>query len=122
MAWRAADGFNLAAWTSENGSEAYLQMLRTLAELVSADRLNVFTRTLNVSDLSNEALLSALRSHRQMQDSKTFRERTVFLYGDEAVRPPASAPRSRPLRVRMRCADDRCASRVRSAVRFGHVL
>ena len=77
-------GFNLAAWTSENGSEAYLQMLRTLAELVSADRLNVFTRTLNVSDLSNEALLSALRSHRQMQDSKTFRERTVFLYGDEA--------------------------------------
>ena len=37
-------GFNLAAWTTENGSEAYLQMLRTLAELVAADRLNVFTR------------------------------------------------------------------------------
>ena len=30
---------------SEHGAEAYLQMLRTLAELVQAERLNVFTRT-----------------------------------------------------------------------------
>ena len=49
-------GFNLAAWTTENGAEAYLQMLRTLAELVQADRLNVFTRTLNVGDLTPAAL------------------------------------------------------------------
>ena len=77
-------GFNLAAWTTENGSEAYLQMLRTLAELVAADRLNVFTRTLNVADLTQDALLSAIKSHRQVQDSKTFRERTVLLFGDEA--------------------------------------
>ena len=79
-------GFNLAAWTTENGSEAYLQMLRTLAELVAADRLNVFTRTVNVRDLTQAELQSAIKSHRQVQDSKTFRERTVFLFGDEAVR------------------------------------
>jgi len=77
-------GFNLAQWTTENGSEAYLQMLRTLAELVSADRLNIFTRTLNVADLTQAALMEAIKSHRQMQDSKTFRERTVLLFGDEA--------------------------------------
>jgi len=77
-------GFNLAAWTTENGAEAYLQMLRTLAELVSADRLNVFTRTINVGDLTQAALLDALKSHRQKQDAKTFRERTVLLFGDEA--------------------------------------
>merc|ERR1719231_1615238 len=77
-------GFNLAAWTTENGAEAYLQMLRTLAELVQADRLNVFTRTLNVGDLTPAALQQAIKSHRQMQDSKTFRERTVMLFGDEA--------------------------------------
>ena len=78
-------GFNLAQWTSDHGSEAYLQMLRTLAELVSADRLNIFTRTLNVADLGPEALLASIKSHRQVQDSKTFRERTVFLFGDEAA-------------------------------------
>ena len=77
-------GFNLSQWTSENGAEGYLQMLRTLAELVSADRLNVFTRTLKVRDLTAEALLGALKSHRQLQDAKTFRERTVLLFGDEA--------------------------------------
>ena len=77
-------GFNLSQWTSENGAEGYLQMLRTLAELVSADRLNIFTRTLKVQDLNQEALLGALKSHRQLQDAKTFRERTVLLFGDEA--------------------------------------
>lgn len=77
-------GFNLAQWTTENGSEAYLQMLRTLAELVSADRLNIFTRTLNVSQLNSETLQMAVKSHRQVQDAKTFRERTVLLFGDEA--------------------------------------
>ena len=62
-------GFNLAQWTTENGGEAYLQMLRTLAELVSADRLNVFTRTLNVKDLDQETLLGAIKSHRQVRDT-----------------------------------------------------
>jgi len=78
-------GFNLAQWTSENGREGYLQMLRTLAELVQADRLNVFTRTLNVSSgLDQPSLALALKSHRQVQDAKTFRERTVLLFGDES--------------------------------------
>ena len=77
-------GFNLAQWTTENGAEGYLQMLRTLAELVQADRLNVFTRTLSVSSLDQASLLQALKSHRQLQDAKTFRERTVLLFGDEA--------------------------------------
>jgi len=76
-------GFNLAQWTTENGAEAYLQMLRTLAELVQADRLNIFTRTLNVADLNDTTLAEALKSHRQVQDEKTFRERTVLLFGDE---------------------------------------
>ncbi len=77
-------GFNLAQWTTENGPEAYLQMLRTLAELVAAERLNIFTRTVNVADFSQESLMASIKSHRQSQDAKTFRERTVFLFGDEA--------------------------------------
>lgn len=77
-------GFNLSQWTTENGKEAYIKMLRTLAELVTADRLNVFTRTVAADDLSPDALSSALTSHRQLQkDAKTFRERTVLLFGDE---------------------------------------
>jgi len=79
-------GFNLAQWTTEFGGEGYLQMLRTLAELVQADRLNVFTRTLNVATgLDQDSLQLALKSHRQVQDAKTFRERTVLLFGDEAA-------------------------------------
>ena len=77
-------GFNLAQWTTENGAEAYLQMLRTLAELVQADRLNIFAKTLNASELDAETLKQALRSHRVHQDSKTFRERSVLVFGTEA--------------------------------------
>jgi len=77
-------GFNLAQWTNENGKEAYLQMLRTLAELVLADRLNIFTKTLPVAELTEHTLKRALSSHRAKQDSKTFRERTVLVFGDEA--------------------------------------
>lgn len=77
-------GFNLAQWTTEHGKEAYLQMLRTLAELVLADRLNIFTKTLPVEELNSETLKRALASHRAKQDSKTFRERTVLVFGDEA--------------------------------------
>jgi len=78
-------GFNLSEWATTNGSESYLQMLRTLAELVQAERLNIFTRTLKVSDLNDETLIQSLRSHRTVQDQRTFRERTVFLFGDEAA-------------------------------------
>ncbi|KAL1522251.1 hypothetical protein AB1Y20_017248 [Prymnesium parvum] len=77
-------GFNLAQWTIEHGKEAYLQMLRTLAELVSADRLNIFTKTLPVAELNGTSLKRALSSHRAKQDSKTFRERTVLVFGDES--------------------------------------
>jgi trans-2-enoyl-CoA reductase len=76
-------GFNLSQWTTENGKEAYLQMLRTLAELVSAERLNVFTRAVRVDGLTQETLQAAIKSHRQVQDAKTFRERTVLVLGDE---------------------------------------
>jgi len=78
-------GFNLSQWVSEHGAEAYLQMLRTLAELVQAERLNVFTRTLPVERLDADALAAALSSHRAVQDAKSFRERTVFLLGSEAA-------------------------------------
>ena len=76
-------GFNLAQWTTEHGAEAYLQMLRTLAELVHADRLNIFTRTLNVAKLTDESIREAVNSHRQQQGANTFRERSVLLFGDE---------------------------------------
>mmetsp|Transcript_50909 Transcript_50909/g.84369 ORF Transcript_50909/g.84369 Transcript_50909/m.84369 type:complete len:666 (+) Transcript_50909:75-2072(+) len=77
-------GFNLAQWVEENGSEAYVSMLRTVSELVQADKLNLFTRTLNVADLNSESLSVALKSHRAVQDASTMRERTVLVFGDEA--------------------------------------
>jgi len=77
-------GFNLSQWTNESGKDAYLQMLRTLAELVLADRLNIFTKTLPIAELTKETLKQALSSHRAKQDSRTFRERTVLVFGDEA--------------------------------------
>ena len=40
-------------------AQAYLQMLRTLAELVQADRLNVFTKTLPVAELTAATLSQA---------------------------------------------------------------
>ena len=42
-------------------------MLKTLAELVQADRLNVFTRTLKVADLDADTLAASLSSHRAIQ-------------------------------------------------------
>jgi len=78
-------GFSLSQWVGDNGREAYLQMLRTLAELVQAERLNVFTRTVKVGDLTPQSLVEALNSHRVAQNAKTFRERSVFLFGDEAA-------------------------------------
>lgn len=36
--------------------QAYLQMLRTLAELVQADRLNIFTKTLPIAELNASTL------------------------------------------------------------------
>ena len=50
-----------------------------------ADRLNIFTKTLPVAELNEQSLKRALSSHRAKQDSKTFRERTVLVFGDEAA-------------------------------------
>jgi len=77
-------GFNLAQWVEDTGSEAYVGMLATIAELVSAGKLSIFTRTLNVADLNATTLATALASHRAVQDGSTFRERTVLVFGDES--------------------------------------
>jgi len=53
--------------------------------VAQADRLNIFTRTVKVADLDSETLVESLRSHRAVQDKKVFRERTVFVFGDEAA-------------------------------------
>ena len=39
--------FNLSQWTSTHGKEGYLRMLNTLAELAQAEKLMLFTRTVN---------------------------------------------------------------------------
>eukprot|EP00308_Calcidiscus_leptoporus_P021321 CAMPEP_0119378072 /NCGR_PEP_ID=MMETSP1334-20130426/47384_1 /TAXON_ID=127549 /ORGANISM="Calcidiscus leptoporus, Strain RCC1130" /LENGTH=662 /DNA_ID=CAMNT_0007397177 /DNA_START=9 /DNA_END=1997 /DNA_ORIENTATION=+ len=78
-------GFNLAQWVEHNGTEAYTEMLQTLGELVQADKLNLFTRTLAVHDLTHQTLKSALSSHRVEQDLSTVRERSVLVFGDEAA-------------------------------------
>jgi trans-2-enoyl-CoA reductase len=78
-------GFNLSQWVDENGNEAYLHMLRTVAGLVQADKLSIFTRSLGVADLNAATLVDALKSHRAVQDASTFRERTVLVFGDESA-------------------------------------
>ncbi|KAL1515196.1 hypothetical protein AB1Y20_004257 [Prymnesium parvum] len=77
-------GFNLPQWVADNGGEAYLAMLESIAELVQAEKLNVFTRTLSVDQLTQQSLLKAIGSHKLVQDGATFRERTVLQFGDEA--------------------------------------
>ena len=77
-------GFNLPQWVADNGPESYLAMLESISELVQAEKLNVFTRTLSVDNLTQAALMKALTSHKLVQDGKSFRERTVLQFGDEA--------------------------------------
>merc|ERR1719231_1298190 len=57
-------GFNLPQWVSENGNDAYVQMLQAIGELVAADKLNLHTKTLNVADLTQQALLDGIQSHK----------------------------------------------------------
>merc|ERR1740117_1751646 len=78
-------GFNLAQWVDENGCEAYLHTLRTIAGLIQADKLNIFARSLSVADLNAATLVEALKSHRAVQDASTFRERTILVFGDESA-------------------------------------
>jgi len=77
-------GFNLSQWVEEQGSEAYVSMIKNLAELVNADKLALFTRSLSVDDLNPDTLKTALKSHRAVQNADTTRERTVLVFGDEA--------------------------------------
>merc|ERR1712060_359055 len=77
-------GFNLSQWVEDNGTEAYVSMLKNLSELVKSDKLALFTRSLSVDDLNPETLKTALKSHRAVQDGVTTRERTVLVFGDEA--------------------------------------
>eukprot|EP00908_Phaeocystis_cordata_P027005 Transcript_954.p1 GENE.Transcript_954~~Transcript_954.p1 ORF type:complete len:697 (-),score=349.19 Transcript_954:150-2240(-) len=76
--------FNLAHWTQQHGRKAYLTMLTTLAELAQAEKLLLITRPVNVADLDEEKLKAALASHRAVQSASTYRERSVFVFGDEA--------------------------------------
>ena len=87
--------FNLSQWVSDHGAPAYLQMLRTLGELVQSEKLRIFTRTLSLADVAakddgagasggSSPLRDALYSHRAVQDEATVRQRTVLLFGDEA--------------------------------------
>ena len=78
-------GFNLPQWVTENGNEAYVEMLGAIGELVAADKLNLITKTLNVADLTQQSLFKALSSHKAAPtEFGNFRERTVLQFGDEA--------------------------------------
>jgi hypothetical protein len=49
-----------------------------------AEKLLLITRPVNVADLDEEKLKAALASHRAVQSASTYRERSVFVFGDEA--------------------------------------
>jgi trans-2-enoyl-CoA reductase len=105
-------GFNLSQWVSESGAEAYVSMLEAIGELVAADRLNLFTKIVPVTELTQKVLLEAITSHKATPASAgRFRERTVFQFGDEGsanemcaaaeqpcFRDAAGPPRLRPPR------------------------
>ena len=77
--------FNLSQWTQTHGREGYLRMLHTLAELAQAEKLLLFTRTVDANKLDADGLREALASHRVVQSGSTFRERTVLVFGDEGA-------------------------------------
>lgn len=79
-------GFNLPQWVAENGPEAYVTMLTSISELVAAERLGLFTRTVSVHDLSQKVLLESIDSHKAAPTTVgKFRERTIFQFGDETT-------------------------------------
>ena len=79
-------GFNLAQWVSDNGPDAYVQMLNGIGELVQANKLALHTKTLPVSELSQASLMEAIASHKSSPtEFGKFRERTVLQFGDEST-------------------------------------
>jgi trans-2-enoyl-CoA reductase len=79
-------GFNLAQWVADNGPEAYVQMLNGIGELVQAQRLNLYTKTLAVADLTQQSMMEAINSHKSTPtEFGKFRERTVLQFGDEST-------------------------------------
>ena len=80
--------FSLAHWTAQpqNGRAGYARMLRSLGDLARAEKLHLFTRAVPVAGLDASKLREALGSHRAVQSGGTFpfRERSVFVFGDEA--------------------------------------
>merc|ERR1719198_1381196 len=57
-------GFNLAQWVAENGNDAYVSMLQAISELVAAEKLNLYTKMLPVSELTQKSLMEGLASTR----------------------------------------------------------
>jgi len=78
-------GFNLPQWVGENGPEAYVSMLEAVSELVQAERLNLFTKTLPVAELTQKSMIEAIHSHQTTGSAFKFRERTVLQFGDEST-------------------------------------
>ena len=80
-------GFNLPQWVAENGNEAYVSMLTTISELVAADKLTLFTKTMPVSELTQKTLFEAIGSHTApvASGSNRLRQRTVIQFGDEST-------------------------------------
>jgi len=78
--------FSLAHWTAQpqHGRAGYARMLRSLGDLARAEKLHLFTRAVPVAGLDADKLREALGSHRVVQSGATFRERSVFVFGDEA--------------------------------------
>merc|ERR1719198_1161109 len=79
-------GFNLAQWVAENGNDAYVSMLQAISELVAAEKLNLYTKMLPVSELTQKSLMEGLSSHKAVpSEFGNYRERTVLQFGDEAT-------------------------------------
>merc|ERR1719231_1403256 len=79
-------GFNLAQWVAENGNDAYVSMLQAISELVAAEKLNLYTKMLPVSELTQKSLMEAIVSHKSKpSEFGNFRERTVLQFGDEST-------------------------------------
>ena len=78
-------GFNLPQWVAENGPEAYVEMLQAIGDLVSANKLSLYTKSLPVSELSQKSLMEGISSHKASTRPGAFREKTVLTFGDEST-------------------------------------
>ena len=88
-------GFNLSQWVADHGHAAYAAMLDGIGELVQAEKLHLHTRALRVADLTQHALMDAIRSHKPAAAADeaalpkggglgAARGRSVLYFGDEA--------------------------------------